>query len=154
MLASAGVDDVTTLQAAVLHDVVEDCNVTERELIDAFGAAVATAVVQCSDDKALSKHERKAYCIEKAREGRMGLPAILVTLADKTHNLESMAVDGPPKGWSTARVSAYAGWASEATAPLRHANATLARRLDAALAPFHDASTYEEGDWKHATPAK
>ena len=42
MLAvEVGICDLTTLQAAILHDTVEDTETTYEELVERFGAAVA-----------------------------------------------------------------------------------------------------------------
>ena len=101
----------------MLHDVLEDCEDTSyADLEERFGQAVASTVLECSDDKRHAKVLRKAEAVSKAP--RLSEAAALVTLADKLHNLQSMAADGPPQGWSRDRVVAYAGWASEVAAPL------------------------------------
>ena len=152
LLAEAGVDDSVVLQAAVLHDVLEDCEDTSyADLEERFGQAVASTVLECSDDKRHAKVLRKAEAVSKAP--RLSEAAALVTLADKLHNLQSMAADGPPQGWSRDRVVAYAGWASEVAAPLRQHSAALAAQLDAALAALgHDAAAYATGSWVAHTP--
>jgi len=55
----AGVKDINVLQAAVLHDTLEDTNTTIEELEKEFGKHVATIVQECSDDKSLAKDVRK-----------------------------------------------------------------------------------------------
>jgi len=43
LLATHGVEDTETLCAAVLHDTVEDVDVTEEELRQHFGGAIPTS---------------------------------------------------------------------------------------------------------------
>jgi guanosine-3',5'-bis(diphosphate) 3'-pyrophosphohydrolase len=47
------------IQAAVLHDTVEDTDTTFEELEAKFGAEVCQIVREVSDDKSLPKMERK-----------------------------------------------------------------------------------------------
>ena len=47
------------LQAAVLHDTVEDTQTTLDELEEHFGEEVRSLVNEVSDDKSLPKQERK-----------------------------------------------------------------------------------------------
>src|SRR5512139_1366269 len=54
-----GVRDIATLQAAILHDVVEDTAATFEDVERAFGKEVRRIVEQVTDDKALPKDERK-----------------------------------------------------------------------------------------------
>jgi guanosine-3',5'-bis(diphosphate) 3'-pyrophosphohydrolase len=56
-----GVRDVAVLQAAVLHDTVEDTDTSFEELEARFGSTVRALVAEVSDDKVLSKVERKRY---------------------------------------------------------------------------------------------
>ncbi|MDD5472056.1 MAG: HD domain-containing protein, partial [Sideroxydans sp.] len=46
-----GVDDVTVLCAAVLHDTIEDTETTAIELRTLFGPKVASVVMEVTDDK-------------------------------------------------------------------------------------------------------
>src|SRR3954463_11694916 len=50
-----GVDDLTTLQAAILHDTIEDTKTTYEELVEHFGREVADVVAVVTDDKKLEK---------------------------------------------------------------------------------------------------
>src|SRR5580698_6340444 len=59
VLTLAGILDVNTLIAAILHDTVEDTETTEQEIRDEFGDAIADIVMECTDDKSLPKAERK-----------------------------------------------------------------------------------------------
>lgn len=46
LLVEAGVEDVDVLQAALLHDTVEDTNTSPQELQDVFGPRVAGLVAE------------------------------------------------------------------------------------------------------------
>jgi guanosine-3',5'-bis(diphosphate) 3'-pyrophosphohydrolase len=60
LLANEGdVNDVDVLQAAVLHDTIEDTNTTYEELQTRFGGRVADIVAEVTDDKNLAKEVRK-----------------------------------------------------------------------------------------------
>lgn len=54
-LGQAGISDYEVLSAAILHDTVEDTDTTPEELEHEFGKKVRDIVMECSDDKNLSK---------------------------------------------------------------------------------------------------
>ena len=60
-----GVTDLATLQAALLHDTVEDTATEEAELEAQFGDEVAAIVKECSDDKSLAKWQRKKHQVRR-----------------------------------------------------------------------------------------
>lgn len=60
------VGDVALLQAALLHDTVEDTQTTFQELEERFGTGVRTLVEEVTDDKSLPKEERKRRQVERA----------------------------------------------------------------------------------------
>ena len=53
------VDDLATLQAALLHDTVEDTATTFDEIESIFGKEVRDIVDEVTDDKSLPYDERK-----------------------------------------------------------------------------------------------
>ena len=53
-----GVTDMVTLQAAILHDTLEDTQTTREELGAVFGPEVLSVVEEVTDDKSLPKAER------------------------------------------------------------------------------------------------
>jgi myo-inositol-1(or 4)-monophosphatase len=87
-------DDMEILQAAILHDTMEDTNVTFKELADKFGTRVAKLVEQETENKraklppAETWELRKREGIEHVRDGNHDIK--LIVLADKTANLESV----------------------------------------------------------------
>src|SRR4030095_6284587 len=66
LAVEGGVVDTATLIAAVLHDTVEDTDTTFEEIRALFGATVAAAVREVTDDKTLRKPERKRLQVEHA----------------------------------------------------------------------------------------
>ncbi|EDQ89674.1 uncharacterized protein MONBRDRAFT_25258 [Monosiga brevicollis MX1] len=155
----AGITDLAILQAALLHDVVEDTSVTLADIRAAFGDQVAGYVQEVSDDKSCTRHERKAAEIEHARTASRG--AKLIKLADKLHNLRS--VQGtPPASWDQHRAHAYFGFASEILEACRGTNAALEAAFEHELsqdisvqgsAPSPGLrSDYVAGDWRKHTP--
>jgi guanosine-3',5'-bis(diphosphate) 3'-pyrophosphohydrolase len=103
-----GVADVEVLQAAVLHDTIEDTETTFDELVARFGARVAGIVAEVTDDKNLPRDVRKRLQIEDAPNKTP--QAALVKLADKICNLRDIA-SAPPAGWSLERRREYFEWA-------------------------------------------
>src|SRR3954451_4618933 len=67
LLASeAAIEDLVVLQAALLHDVVEDTPTPLSELALVFGEEVAGVVAEVTDDKSLPKDERKRLQVVNA----------------------------------------------------------------------------------------
>ncbi|XP_074090174.1 guanosine-3',5'-bis(diphosphate) 3'-pyrophosphohydrolase MESH1 [Macrotis lagotis] len=106
----AGVTDVAVLQAALLHDTVEDTDTTLEELEKHFGPEVRLIVDEVTDDKELPRLERKRLQVENAPHSSRG--AKLVKLADKLYNLRDLN-RRTPKGWSEQRVQEYFEWAAQ-----------------------------------------
>lgn len=74
------------LAAAVLHDVLEDTDATEAELVKLFGLFVASLVLELTnDDEAIRKMGKAAY----QRSKLMGISnyGLILKLADRIHNI-------------------------------------------------------------------
>ena len=54
ILERAGIDDEEVLAAAILHDVIEDTDVTHSDIKNIFNVRVADIVLEVSDDKELT----------------------------------------------------------------------------------------------------
>ncbi|XP_052528635.1 guanosine-3',5'-bis(diphosphate) 3'-pyrophosphohydrolase MESH1 isoform X1 [Tympanuchus pallidicinctus] len=126
----AGVTDVVVLQAALLHDTVEDTDTTLPEIEERFGPEVRRVVEELTDDKTLPKAERKRLQVERAAGS--SARAKLVKLADKLHNLRDLQRCAP-KGWSEERVQEYFRWAAEVVAGLRGTSPPLEAALQRLL---------------------
>ena len=93
MLAQHGYDE-DVIMAGILHDTVEDTDVTMEDLRRDFGDTVADLVDHCSEqDKSLPWEERKKRYIEHLKTAPQEAQAI--SCCDKTHNMMSMLDSGP-----------------------------------------------------------
>ena len=131
VLAEHGVHDSVTLQAALLHDTVEDTETTPAELEELFGPAVAEVVMEVTDDKRLDKAERKRLQIE--RSAGLSRRAKLVKLGDKISNVLDVAWK-PPKEWSLSRRLEYLDWTEKVVRGCRGTNRALEDHYDRILA--------------------
>jgi guanosine-3',5'-bis(diphosphate) 3'-pyrophosphohydrolase len=108
LINEAGVEDERVLVAAVLHDTIEDTQTSAQELVRLFGKEVADIVLEVTDDKTLSKAERKRLQVEHAPS--LTRRAKLVKLADKICNIRDVA-SSPPADWPLERKQEYFDWA-------------------------------------------
>ncbi|KAK5915824.1 hypothetical protein CesoFtcFv8_001381 [Champsocephalus esox] len=122
-----GVTNIEVLQAALLHDTVEDTDTSFAELEAKFGPIVARIVQEVTDDKSLSKQDRKRQQVEHA--AHCSRQAKVVKLADKLYNLRDLN-RCTPSGWTAERVQEYFVWASEVVKGLRGTNYALEERLE------------------------
>jgi len=122
-----GVDDVDILIAGILHDTVEDVGVTKEEIVDRFGARVAGFVMEVTDDKTLTKQERKRLQVQHAPH--LSDEAKQIKLADKISNVADVT-ECPPADWSLDRRREYVEWGEAVVAGLRGANPPLERYFD------------------------
>uniref|UniRef100_A0A1Y1M6C2 Guanosine-3',5'-bis(diphosphate) 3'-pyrophosphohydrolase MESH1 n=1 Tax=Photinus pyralis TaxID=7054 RepID=A0A1Y1M6C2_PHOPY len=124
----AKVTDINVIQAAILHDTVEDTNTTFTEIEEHFGSKVCSIVAEVTDDKSLPKHERKALQIEHAPT--CSPEAKLVKLADKLYNLRDLE-RAVPRKWTADRVKQYFNWSKKVVDGLRGSNKSMEDSLDA-----------------------
>ena len=125
----AGVTDVDTLCAAILHDTVEDTQTSEAEIREAFGNEIANVVAEVTDDKSLPKDVRKQLQIDHAPH--LSRKARLVKLADKIANLRDMAAS-PPADWPLERRRDYFEWGAKVVAGIRGSHPVLEALFDEA----------------------
>ncbi len=128
LLADVGqIQDENVLIAAILHDTLEDTMTQPEEIRELFGEAVLKMVEEVSDDKSLSKAERKRIQIESAPHKSHG--AKLIKLGDKISNVRDM-VESPPSGWLRSVRLAYVEWSGQVVAGLRGTNAEMEAMFD------------------------
>jgi len=130
VLEDNGVDDLITLQAALLHDTIEDTETLPDELESDFGAAVRAVVKEVTDDKDLDKAERKQRQIEKAP--RLSDRAKIVKLGDLIDNMRDVAFN-PPVGWSLERRIEYVDWTEKVICGCRGVHERLEEYYDTEL---------------------
>lgn len=122
-----GVTDSATLCAALLHDTIEDTDTTREELDRDFGDEICALVLEVTDDKSLSKKERKRAQVDHAAQ--ISDKAKRVKLADKICNLRDVA-STPPADWSLDRRREYFDWAKSVIDQLRGIDARLEQIFD------------------------
>lgn len=93
----ANITDPEVIQAALLHDTVEDTDTTFEEIEQEFGLNVKNIVAEVTDDKSLPPAERKRLQIVHAKDSTR--QAKLVKLADKLYNLRDLQ-SCIPEGWT------------------------------------------------------
>jgi uncharacterized protein (UPF0147 family) len=144
VVQTASGDDMDTLIAGLLHDVVEDTPTTYEDVAKSFGERVAEIVRENSDDMTVPKAERRqgriAAMAGKSREAR------IVKMADVISNLRAIAVS-PPAGWSTERKLGYLEGCRQLVDAARGTEASIERIFDETAAdverairddaPFH-----------------
>lgn len=87
LLAQHGCDEVT-IAAGIVHDVLEDTQVTEDQLRRELGDAVADIVCAVSENKTLSWEDRKQQYIDTVSASSKSVK--MVSVADKVHNLQDL----------------------------------------------------------------
>ncbi len=93
----------TTIAAAFLHDTIEDCGVTQQDLINEFSQEVAEIVFSLTKIKALSHQRRhdKDFVAEGHRKIFLGMAkdirVIIIKLCDRLHNMRTLDFQTPEK---------------------------------------------------------
>ena len=126
-----GVADVELLAAALLHDTIEDTATTREDLRREFGPRIARIVAEVTDDKRLSKVERKRIQLDGAAD--VSVEAKQLKIADKLCNLRDILAS-PPANWPLFRKHQYFDWAKQIVDQVSDANPPLAAKFYAAYA--------------------
>lgn len=130
IINEGGIDDPIVLQAALLHDTVEDTDTTLDEVEEHFGKTVRDVVDEVTDKKELPKEERKRLQVVLAP--KKSHRAKLVKLADKLYNLRDLH-RCTPQGWTKERAQQYFVWSSYVVHGLKGTNKNLEAKLDEIL---------------------
>ncbi|WFB34589.1 HD domain-containing protein [Kiritimatiellota bacterium B12222] len=109
LLIQFGVYDQDILDAALLHDILEDTDCPEILIQQQLSRKVLRIVKELTDDKTLLKSARKQHQVERA--SLLSPEATLIRLADKIDNVGSLLND-PPETWSWQRQRDYVAWAN------------------------------------------
>ncbi len=115
-------DGNLAVQCALLHDVIEDTDVTYEMLESGFGKNVADGVLALTKDETLPKEERMRDSLERILNETTEVG--MVKLADRITNLMP-----PPADWARAKKEAYQLEALEIHDTLRNASDILSQRL-------------------------
>ena len=113
--------DMATLEAALLHDTLEDTNTTSADLIEKFGADVENlvkGVAKLAGDDVKEFMSREDLTSENLRRMfivmAQDIRVVLIKLADRLHNMRTLNVMKPEKRERIARET------MEIYAPLAH----------------------------------
>jgi (p)ppGpp synthase/HD superfamily hydrolase len=118
--------DTNLLLAAVLHDTIEDTETTAEEIEQIFGGEVLRIVLEVTDDKSLTKEERKRLQVLHASNKSMS--ARKLKLADKICNVHDI-IHHPPGSWTIERKLEYLQWAEDVSEGLKGVNSLLEKKL-------------------------
>jgi hypothetical protein len=110
------------------YNSVEDTDTTIEEIEEVFGERVRDIVAQVTDDKKLTKVQRKQAQITKA--SKKSLEARTVGICDKISNLRSFFDFGAPATWDQTRVQNYFAWSVKVVRGYRPVNAPLEKLFD------------------------
>jgi hypothetical protein len=102
--STTGGDDIELCIAALLHDVIEDTDVTPAVIEETFGPRILHIVQENSDDMTLPKEERRLRRISAM--AHKSLEARVIKIADVISNLRAL-IASPPAGWSAERKLGY-----------------------------------------------
>lgn len=108
----SGLGDWKVHVAALLHDTLEDTDLSAEKIQETFGNDVLDMVKEVTDDKSLPKEERKRLQVSKMLSKSKG--AQMIKMADKLDNIIDMK-ENPPTGWTPERQRGYVAWALAVT---------------------------------------
>lgn len=127
VVSSVDEPDTEVLIAAVLHDLVEDTNVTSAEIKHMFGQKVAKLVAELTDDKTQTKEERKRMQLQEVHN--LSPEGKLLRLCDKICNVYDILY-APPGDWDIPRRRDYIQWSKAVVDKIRGIHPVLERRFD------------------------
>lgn len=125
--AASAEADPELVMAALLHDAIEDADVTREELAARFGGEVADLVAEVTDDQRLPKAESKRLQIVHAP--KVSARARVIKIADKISNLRAIR-NSPPVDWTERRKAEYFEWARQVVEGLPDPNPLLKAEFD------------------------
>ena len=126
LLIDCGESESDLLIAAILHDVIEDTDVTETEISENFNSVIAKLVSEVSDNKNLPYTIRKELQVKSAPD--LSHNAKLIKIADKICNIRDIL--NYPLDWSAERKLAYLDWGLQVVSGCRGLNEKLDQIFD------------------------
>ena len=115
-------DPALAMQAAALHDVVEDTGVPIQTIEQEFGHDVAEAVLALTKNDQLEEEEQIPDSLSRIK--KLSKDIWVVKLADRIANLKP-----PPDSWTKEKIKKYRDVSLLIHEELKEANKTLADRL-------------------------
>ena len=154
ILMEAGCTEAVII-AGILHDTVEDTDLTLEFIRERFGEDIANIVDGCSENKALRWRARKTERIEALRTAS---PEICtVTCADKLHNLRTIISEYDLIGdtvWDRFHggVEDQAWYYRSILGAIADRDTTLQKRVEHATLTTHDNGAHAIPDAKDTAP--
>ncbi len=128
--AEADRDGNLALLCALLHDTIEDTDVTYDRILSEFGVKVADGVAALSKNPALEKSQQLADSLDRIQQ--QPIEIWMVKLADRISNLQP-----PPAYWTPAKINNYRDEAIVIHDRLHSASPFLALRLAAKIRNYN-----------------
>jgi (p)ppGpp synthase/HD superfamily hydrolase len=126
--ATNGTEPNVTI-AALLHDTIEDQNVSADAIASEFGHDAPVLFWKSATTRRFRKRSASADRLSPRR--RKADKAKLIKLADKTSNLRAVA-NSPAADWSVERRLEYVEWAKSVVAGIRGTSPWLEKQFDVA----------------------
>ncbi|WP_044418204.1 HD domain-containing protein [Halarcobacter anaerophilus] len=111
------------ISVALLHDTIEDTDVTYDDLYTEFDAQIAEGVEALTKDFSLSKKDQMADSINRLMSQPYEVQ--MVKLADRITNLQK-----PPESWDNLKILNYHKEAKFILSCLKNCNVYLSKRLE------------------------
>ena len=103
LVNTGNVSDEDVVIGGLLHDILEDTELSKVELLQGFGSRVMNIVDALSDDKTLPLSARRQQTIEKLNSAPMSVK--LIKIADACSNASAI-----PETWTKERLTDYYVW--------------------------------------------
>jgi len=134
----SGLDGNLAIQCALLHDTIEDTDITYEQLVEKFGVDVADGVLALTKDKSVGaglpeqqrKERQMADSLERIRKQPKEI--WMVKMADRITNLQP-----PPSYWTPEKIIRYREEACEIHEALNNGNQYLSNRLKEKIEGYH-----------------
>lgn len=118
------------ISCALLHDVLEDTDMTFDDIFNEFGLDIAEGVEALSKDESLPKKQQMQDSLNRILEQPYEIQ--LVKLADRITNLQK-----PPKDWDNEKKKAYLKEAKFILSCLKNSNLYLSARLEKKIEDYN-----------------
>jgi GTP diphosphokinase / guanosine-3',5'-bis(diphosphate) 3'-diphosphatase len=118
--------DIEMIQAALLHDTIEDTKTTIDEIQAKFGSRVGEIVIELTDNMSQPYFVRKKLQIEKA--SKLSYEARCIKIADKICNINDILYTRV--GWIKSRKLRYIKWSMKVIDQIRGTNKEMEIEFD------------------------
>lgn len=122
-------DATFAIQCALLHDTIEDTEVTYQDVLKEFGQRIADGVLALTKDETLPKEAQMLDSLERIVQ--QGAEVRMVKMADRINNLQP-----PPHYWDSAKKIKYKTEAQLILDKLKGVNPYIEQRLAQKIADY------------------